>query len=98
MVKVLKKTIKFIIMEYKEIFCIFFLRKQKIRREVMNFKKQQEKFDDVKWFDSIQAGSDKCGSYEFCGECRKSEPYPCARAAHRHANGYIRIAVIRRYT
>ncbi|MBQ3221523.1 MAG: hypothetical protein IJB34_06150 [Clostridia bacterium] len=64
----------------------------------MNFKKQQEKFDDVKWFDSIRAGSDRCGSYEFCGECRKSEPYPCARAAHRHANGYIRIAVIRRYT
>lgn len=60
----------------------------------MNFRKQQETFDEVKWFDSIQAGEDQCGTYEFCKECRKNEPYPCARAAYRYANGYVRIAVI----
>ena len=63
----------------------------------MNLKSQQEKFDKVKWFDSIRVGCDACGSYVFCGSCRKEEENPCARAAHRHANGYIRIAVIRRH-
>ena len=62
----------------------------------MNFERQQKRFDGVKWFDSIRAGDDKCGSYEFCGECRKDEPNPCARAMHRYHNGYIRIAVIYR--
>lgn len=60
----------------------------------MDFKKKQDSFDEVKWFDSIQVGNDRCGSYEFCGSCRKEEPYPCARAEHRHRNGYIRIAII----
>ena len=63
----------------------------------MNFKRQQEAFDDVKWFDSILEGQDKCGTYAFCNECRKEEPYPCARAAHRYMNGYIRIASIHRH-
>lgn len=67
-----------------------------IRRAVMDFKKRQDQFDNVKWYDSILAGEDKCGTYEFCGQCRKDEPYPCARAQHRHSNGYIRLAVIRR--
>ncbi len=67
----------------------------------MSFKSQQKTFDDVKWFDSILAGEDKCGTYEFCGDCNKDESYPCARAGHRYskmqtrlAGGYIRIAVI----
>ena len=64
----------------------------------MSFKKQHEKFDNVKWFESIQMGGDRCGEYEFCGECRKDEPYPCARAAHRYGNGYVRVAVIRRHS
>ena len=62
----------------------------------MDFKNRQDQFDNVKWYDSIVAGEDKCGSYEFCGKCRKNEPFPCARAAHRYNNGYIRLAVIRR--
>ncbi|MBQ8292021.1 MAG: hypothetical protein IJX88_05930 [Clostridia bacterium] len=62
----------------------------------MTFKERQAKFDDVKWFDSIQEGADKCGSYTFCTQCRKSEPYPCARAMHRFANGFVRVAQIRR--
>ena len=62
----------------------------------MNLEKQQLQFDDAKWYESIQIGSDTCGSYEFCGSCRKDEPYPCARAARRYANGHIRIAVIHR--
>ena len=63
----------------------------------MDFKQQQDIFDSVKWFDSIQAGEDRCGSYDFCGKCRKEEANPCARAAHRYHNGYIRIAVIHRH-
>lgn len=63
----------------------------------MDFKGQQDVFDNVKWFDSIQVGNDRCGSYDFCVECRKDEPNPCARAAHRYKNGYIRIAIIHRH-
>jgi hypothetical protein len=61
----------------------------------MTFTKQQEIFDEVKWFDSIQVGKDRCSTYDFCVECRKEDKNPCARAAHRFRNGYIRIAVIR---
>lgn len=59
-----------------------------------NLKKVQDEFDGVKWYDSIQMGEDKCGSYEFCAVCRKEEIYPCARAAVRSQNGYIRIATV----
>ena len=61
----------------------------------MSFKSQQKEFDDIKWYDSVLANQDKCGSYEFCGKCRKDEKYPCARAAHRYNHGYIRLAIIR---
>ena len=63
----------------------------------MNFKMQQQDFDDRKWYDSILAGEDKCGSYEFCCKCCKTETYPCARAAHRYNSKYIRLGVIRRH-
>lgn len=62
----------------------------------MIFKERQSAFDDVKWYDSIQEGADRCGSYDFCVCCRKDEPYPCARAMHRRANGYVRVARIHR--
>ena len=62
----------------------------------MDFKSRQDQFDNVKWYDSVLAGEDKCGSYAFCDKCRKEETYPCARAQHRHENGYIRLAVVRR--
>ena len=62
----------------------------------MDFKTKQKQYDDMKWYDSIWAGEDKCGSYEYCGNCRKDEKYPCARAAHRYYNGYIRLAIVRR--
>ncbi len=52
----------------------------------MDFKSQQDKFDDIKWYDSILAGYDRCGSYDFCGSCDKSEENPCARAAYRAQN------------
>ena len=61
----------------------------------MDFKNQQERFDDIKWYDSVLEGRDKCGSYAFCCKYRKEEEYPCARAAYRYENGYVRIAVIR---
>ena len=63
----------------------------------MDFKTQQEQFDNQKWYDSILAGEDKCGSYDFCVKCCRMEKYPCARAAHRFNNKYIRLAVIRRH-
>jgi hypothetical protein len=62
----------------------------------MNFKQQQDTFDTVKWYDSIRAGDDRCGTYAFCSKCRKEEEYPCARAAYRHDNNYIRIAIVRK--
>ncbi len=49
----------------------------------MDFKAEQEKFDLVKWYDSIVAGEDRCGSYEFCENCDKTETEPCAKAALR---------------
>ena len=75
----------------------FAVKKRIIRSTFMFLKTQQERFDDVKWFDSIREGNDTCGSYAFCVDCRKEEKYPCARAMHRHANGYIRIATIYRH-
>ena len=61
----------------------------------MSFRTEQDQFDKIKWFDSMREGRDLCGSYEFCGECRKESKYPCARAARRWQNGYIRLAVLR---
>ena len=60
----------------------------------MTLKEEQRRFDDVKWFDSIEAGKDKCGDYEFCVECNKDLTYPCARAARRFTRGVFRIATI----
>ena len=62
----------------------------------MNLKNRQKEFDEVKWYDSILAGEDRCGSYEFCIKCNKKEKYPCARAEYKYNTGYIRIAVLRR--
>ncbi|MBQ9113644.1 MAG: hypothetical protein IJY05_01840 [Clostridia bacterium] len=63
----------------------------------MDYKTQQQIFDDVKWYDSVKAGDDKCGTYAFCSRCRKEEEYPCARAKHRFERGYVRIATVRRW-
>lgn len=62
----------------------------------MTLEKQQKYFDDAKWFDSIQAGADRCGSYEFCNSCNKKLSYPCARAAKKSAAGAVRVAVVRK--
>ena len=63
----------------------------------MNLKTRQKEFDDVKWYDSVLAGKDKCGSYVFCKKCCKEDKYPCARAEHRYKMGYIRLAMVRRH-
>ena len=47
----------------------------------------QDKFDQIKWFDSMKEGRDMCGTYEFCSCCKKEPTYPCARAAHRYQSG-----------
>ncbi len=62
----------------------------------MDFKSEQEKFDGVKWYDSIVAGEDRCGSYDFCTFCNKEESEPCARAAYRSRPKVLTpIAVVR---
>lgn len=61
----------------------------------MDFKKQQERFDVIKWYDSILAGCDRCGTYEFCAVCNKEEENPCACAAYKYRKGWVRIATIR---
>lgn len=58
----------------------------------MDFQAQQKKFDDIKWFDSIIAGEDRCGTYDFCGVCNKEETYPCARAAYKVRKVAVRVA------
>ena len=62
----------------------------------MDFKSRQEQFDKQKWFDSVRAGEDTCGSYDCCSKCCKTEKYPCARAEMRFNGRYIRLAVVRR--
>ena len=72
------------------------IRLHTIRRKAMGLKSQQALFDVVKWYDSMKAGYDKCGSYSFCKGCDKTDSYPCARAAHRYQHGYVRVAIARR--
>ncbi len=60
----------------------------------MTLKEEQAKFDEVKWFESIEAGEDKCGSYSFCEICNKKVSYPCARAARRFSRGVSRVATV----
>ncbi len=62
----------------------------------MDFKSQQDKFDDIKWYDSILAGYDRCGSYDFCNVCDKSEENPCARAAYRAQNPETETPVLQK--
>ncbi len=62
----------------------------------MDFKSQQEKFDEIKWYDSIVAGEDRCGSYDFCVGCDKKESFPCARAAYRaREQVWTKLATVR---
>ena len=63
----------------------------------MTYEKQQEVFDVVKWIDSVNAGCDMCGTYEFCHCCNKALKHPCARASKMHSqSGAVRVAVIRK--
>ena len=62
----------------------------------MYLKERQRVFDDIKWYDSVSADNDKCGSYVFCVKCDKDRKYPCARAEYRYKSGYIRLATVRR--
>ena len=46
----------------------------------MTNKERQEKFDEQKWFDSIEVNQDTCGTYKQCDFCDKSVDFPCAVA------------------
>ncbi len=63
----------------------------------MDFKTQQDRFDEIKWYDSILTGFDRCGTYDFCGVCNKEEKNPCARAAYRYREKGrgVRLATLR---
>lgn len=60
----------------------------------MTLQQEQNQFDEIKWLESVEAGEDKCGSYEFCEICNKKVSYPCARAARRFSRGVVRVATI----
>ncbi len=62
----------------------------------MDLKSRQEKFDRIKWYDSLLVGEDRCGTYHFCMKCRKKEQYPCARAMARYEGDFVRVAVVRK--
>ena len=95
-VKLLRKYIEFSIItnERKSDEKLYFL--HIIRRAVMDFKATQMEFDNQKWYDSIVAGEDQCGNYDFCIRCNKVGKYPCAKAMARYEGKYIRLAIIRR--
>ena len=59
----------------------------------MDFQARQQTLDVIKWYDSIVAGEDRCGTYDYCDKCYKQEMYPCAKAENRKEKGYVRVAV-----
>ena len=61
----------------------------------MTLKEEQMKFDNEKWYASIVAGEDLCGTYSFCVYCKKTLTYPCARAARKSA-APVRVATVRK--
>ena len=36
-----------------------------------SYKDEQKKIDEKKWKESYESGEDKCGSYDYCSECKK---------------------------
>ena len=60
----------------------------------MTLEREQRIFDDVKWFESVRAKSDLCGSYAFCGACNKNLSYPCARASRLYSREVFRVATV----
>ena len=64
----------------------------------MDLQQWQAEFDNKKWIDSLVAGGDVCGSYEFCVKCNKDDEFPCARAFKAFncpQKARVRIAVLR---
>ncbi len=91
----MKKNCKLSIIEKKNVSVEKHAKYVRMRRiRVMDYKLQQERMDDIKWYDSIVAGEDRCGSYDFCVKCKKESKYPCARAKLRYEHGLVRIATI----
>lgn len=43
-------------------------------------KELQSKLDLQKWFDSEEAGRDRCGEYGYCAYCDNTTQTPCADA------------------
>lgn len=58
----------------------------------MTLKEEQAKLDEAKWNGSYDLGKDLCGSYEYCGVCKMTEEFPCARAKRRHKRQIVRLA------
>ena len=61
----------------------------------MDYKKQQDKIDKMKWADSVAAESDLCGTYDFCVACDKTLENPCARAAYKYKRANtVKVATV----
>lgn len=45
---------------------------------------KQKVLDGKKWADSVIAGKDMCGHYEYCCACNKQEENPCENAIKRY--------------
>lgn len=41
---------------------------------------KQNEIDKMKWFKSIDIGTDACGTFDFCSKCDKNLSNPCEQA------------------
>ena len=55
----------------------------------MSTLEKQNEFDKKKWVDSVNAGRDTCGEYEYCSKCNKAHEYPCATAYDNYASTLV---------
>ena len=57
----------------------------------MSTLEKQNEFDKKKWEDSLAAGHDTCGEYDYCAKCNKSHEYPCAKAYDEYTSSVVTV-------
>lgn len=50
----------------------------------MAISKKQDELDDIKWYLGRELGFDPCGTFAYCGKCKKDEENPCEKALNRY--------------
>ena len=50
----------------------------------MAISKKQEELDEIKWYIGQELGCDPCGTFAYCGKCKKDEENPCEKALKRY--------------